>query len=118
MFNTFKQEWQLYRAANVNHNDITIPYNRVITMLSLIKELVVSSWVDNYLTTLKGQCLLHGMNNKALWNNFKTTLNQAFEDTNKIDDAATDLERLKMAQKEDPGEVSPLTKYILKFNEL
>jgi hypothetical protein len=27
MFNTFKQEWQLYQATNVNHDDITIPYN-------------------------------------------------------------------------------------------
>jgi Retrotransposon gag protein len=118
MFDTFKQEWQLYRAANVNYDDITIPYNRVITMLSLIKGPAVSSWVDDYLTTLEGQRLLHGMNNEALWNNFETTLNRAFEDTNKIDDAATDLERLKMAQKEEPGEVSPLTKYISKFNEL
>jgi hypothetical protein len=87
-------------------------------MLSLIKGLAVSSWVDDYLTTVEGQCLLYGMNDKALWNDFKTTLNWAFKDTNKIDNAATDLERLKMAQKEEPGEVSPLTKYISKFNEL
>jgi Retrotransposon gag protein len=87
-------------------------------MLSLIKGPAVSSWVDNYLTTLEGQRLLHGMNDEALWNDFKTTLNWAFEDTNKVDDAATDLERLKMSQKEEPGEVSPLTKYISKFNEL
>jgi hypothetical protein len=87
-------------------------------MLSLIKGPAVSSWVDDYLTTLEGQRLLHGMNDEDLWNDFKTTLNQAFKDTNKIDDAATDLERLKMAQKEEPGEVSPLTKYISKFNKL
>jgi hypothetical protein len=118
LFDTFKQEWQLYWAANVNHDDITVPYNRVITMLSLIKGPAVSSWVDDYLTTLEGQRLLHGMNDEALWNDFKTALNRAFEDTNKVDDAATDLERLKMAQKEEPGEVSPLTKYISKFNEL
>jgi hypothetical protein len=118
MFDTFKQEWQLYQAANVNHDDITIPYNRVITMLSLIKGPAVSSWVDDYLTTLEGQHLLHGMNDEALWNNFETALNQAFKDTNKIDDAAMDLKRLKMTQKEELGEVSPLTKYISKFNEL
>jgi hypothetical protein len=58
------------------------------------------------------------MNDEVLWNDFETTLSQAFEDTNKIEDAATNLERLKMAQKEEPGEVSPLTKYISKFNEL
>jgi hypothetical protein len=29
-----------------------------------------------------------------------------------------DLERLKMAQKEEPSKVSPLTKYISKFNKL
>jgi hypothetical protein len=67
---------------------------------------------------LEGQRLLHGMNDEALWNNFKTALNRAFKDTNKIDDAATDLKRLKMAQKEEPREVLPLTKYISKFNEL
>jgi hypothetical protein len=44
-------------------------------MLSLIKGLVVSSWVDDYLTTLEGQCLLHGMNDEALWNDFETALN-------------------------------------------
>jgi Retrotransposon gag protein len=87
-------------------------------MLSLIKGPAVLSWVDDYLTTLEGQRLLHGMNDEALWNDFKMALNRAFEDTNKVDDAATDLERLKMAQKEEPGEVSPLTKYISKFNEL
>jgi hypothetical protein len=118
MFDMFKQEWQLYQAANVNHDDITVPYNQVITMLSLIKGPAVLSWVDDYLTTLKGQLLLHGMNDEALWDDFKVTLNQAFKDTNKIDDAATDLERLKMAQKEEPSKVSPLTKYISKFNEL
>jgi Retrotransposon gag protein len=118
MFDTFKQEWRLYRAANINHDDITILYNRVITMLSLIKGPAVSSWVDDYLTTLEGQRLLHGMNDEALWNDFETALNRAFEDTNKIDNAATDLERLKMAQKEEPGKVSPLTKYISKFNKL
>jgi hypothetical protein len=74
--------------------------------------------VDNYLTTLEGQLLLHGMNNEVLWDDFKAALNQAFKDINKIDDAATDLERLKIAQKEEPGEVSPLTKYIFKFNKL
>jgi hypothetical protein len=26
-FDTFKQEWCLYQAANMNHNDITVPYN-------------------------------------------------------------------------------------------
>jgi Retrotransposon gag protein/Zinc knuckle len=118
MFDTFKQEWHLYRAANVNHDDMTIPYNRVITMLSLIKGPAVSSWVDDYLTTLEAQRLLHRMNDEALWNDFEMALNRGFEDTNKIDDVATDLERLKMAQKEEPGEVSPLTKYISKFNEL
>jgi hypothetical protein len=87
-------------------------------MLSLIKGPAVSSWVDDYLITLEGQCLLYGMNDKALWNDFEIALNRAFKDTNKIDNAATDLERLKMAQKEDLGEVSPLTKYISKFNEL
>jgi hypothetical protein len=97
---------------------MTILYNRIITMLSLIKGPAVSSWVDDYLTMLEGQLLLQGMNNEALWNDFETTLNRAFEDINKIDDAATDLERLKMAQKEEPSKVSPLTKYISKFNEL
>jgi hypothetical protein len=58
------------------------------------------------------------MNDEALWNDFETALNRAFEDMNKIDDAATDLKRLKMAQKEEPGKVLPLTKYISKFNEL
>jgi Retrotransposon gag protein len=87
-------------------------------MLSLIKGPAVSSWVDDYLTILEGQRLLHSMNNEALWNDFETALNRAFEDTNKVDDAATDLERLKMAQKEELGEMSPLTKYISKFNEL
>jgi hypothetical protein len=43
LFDTFKQEWRLYRAANINHGDITVPYNRVITMLSLIKGPAVSS---------------------------------------------------------------------------
>jgi hypothetical protein len=64
------------------------------------------------------QCLLLGINDKDLWMDFETTLNRAFEDTNKVEDAATDLEKLKMAQKEELGEVSPLTKYISKFNEL
>jgi Retrotransposon gag protein len=117
-YNTFKQEWRLYRAANVNLDDMTVPYNRVITMLSLIKGPVVSSWVDNYLTTLETQRLLLGMNDEDLWVDFETALNRAFEDTNKVNDAATDLEKLKMTQKEEPGEVSPLTKYISKFNEL
>jgi Retrotransposon gag protein len=58
------------------------------------------------------------MNDEDLWNDFETALNWAFKDTNKIDNAATDLKRLKMAQKEEPGKVSPLTKYISKFNEL
>jgi hypothetical protein len=48
------------------------------------------------------------MNNEVLWDDFKATLNQAFKDTNKIDDTAIDLERLKMAQKEELGKVSPL----------
>jgi hypothetical protein len=53
--------------------------------------------VDNYLTTLETQRLLLGMNNEDLWMDFKTALNRAFEDTNKVDDTATDLEKLKMA---------------------
>jgi hypothetical protein len=53
-------------VANVNHDDITILYNQVITMLSLIKGPAVSSWVDNYLTTLEAQLLLHGMNDEVL----------------------------------------------------
>jgi hypothetical protein len=44
-------------------------------MLLLIKGPVVLFWVDNYLTMLEGQCLLHGMNDEALWNDFKTALN-------------------------------------------
>jgi hypothetical protein len=87
-------------------------------MLSLIKVPAVLSWVNNYLTTLETQHLLLGMNDEDLWTDFETALNRALEDTNKVDDAAIDLEKLKMAQKEELGKVSPLTKYISKFNEL
>jgi hypothetical protein len=62
-------------VANVNHVDITVPYNRVITMLSLIKGPAVSSWVDNYPTMLEGQLLLHGIYDKTLWDDFEAAHN-------------------------------------------
>jgi Retrotransposon gag protein len=66
--------------------------------------------VDDYLTTLNQERMAYGMNNEILWVHFKAALDNTFEDTNKIDNAATNLEKLQMADS--------LTKYISKFNKL
>jgi hypothetical protein len=111
LFNVFKTEWRMYHALNQNHNNMLIPYNHIMIMLGMVKEPLVSAWVQDYLDTIEQEVTQYGKNNEILWAHFKSTLDDAYKDTNEEDDMITKLEYLEMKKRN-------LLQYIVDFNLL
>jgi Retrotransposon gag protein/Zinc knuckle len=88
-----------------------IPYNRIMTMLGMVKGPLVSAWVQDYLDTIEQEVVQHRENAEILWTNFENALDDAFKDTNEEDDAITRLEHLEMKK-------GNLAQYTAKFNRL
>jgi hypothetical protein len=81
LYDVFKTEWRMYKAINQNQDDMLIPYNRIMTMLGMVKGPLVSAWVQDYLDTIEQEVVQHGENTEILWDNFENALDDTFKDT-------------------------------------
>ena len=110
-FDQFLAEIKVYHAVNKNSNQIMNPYNKVMTIIPLIRGPNVYTWVMDQLDTAIQNTAQWGDTDVRIWDEFEKILKDTFEDQSKKENTFYDLEKLTMS-----GE--NLEEYITKFNHL
>lgn len=112
----FKQQFDMYRYMNDNHEIMTIPYYRTMQALSLIKGPMVDDWVNDQVLILSNK-VNRAANpiaraDEVLWTEFNTDFDSAFSDTTKKQSAQGDIAKLKINDNRD------LDAYTARFKQL
>ena len=84
---TFKQQFDMYKSMNDNHEIMLTPYYHTVQALSLIKGPLVDDWVADQIADLNDKVTRQNnpvpRHQEQLWNDFIAEFNTAFTDTTK-----------------------------------
>ena len=97
----FLNEFWSYKLLNRNNDSMSVPFYRVLTMLSYIWGPLVEDWANSQDTWLKGHIDMTKPNHvtdtdKILWTKFKDSFKAAWKDTAKTQNMYDQLMKLTM----------------------
>jgi hypothetical protein len=97
----FWNEFWHYHLLNRNNESISIPFYRVLTVLSYIKGPLIEDWVNAQASTLEERIdithILHyAESNEHLWTEFKSDFKSAWKDTAHTQSSYNQLMKLQM----------------------
>src|SRR5260221_2066121 len=93
----FLLAFRLFKAANRNNEQMSIPYSRVTTALTYMEGEIIEGWKESQLDKLNDKITTQRVaeTNESLWNDFEKDFKDAFTNTNKKMDAYRLLRGLK-----------------------
>src|SRR5712691_10222834 len=93
----FLLAFRLFKAANRNNEQMSIPYSRVTTALTYMEGETVEGWKESQLDKLNDKITMHHVaeTSETLWTDFEKEFKEAFTNTNKKMDAYRLLKGLK-----------------------
>ena len=93
----FLLAFRLFKAANRNNEQMSIPYSRVTTALTYMEGETIEGWKESQLDKLNDKVTTQRVaeTSKSLWNDFEKDFKDAFTNTNKKMDAYRLLKGLK-----------------------
>src|SRR5260221_13470733 len=93
----FLLAFRLFKAANRNNEQMSIPYSRVTTTLTYMEGETIEGWKESQLDKLNDKITTHHVaeTSETLWTDFEKEFKEAFTNTNKKMDAYRLLKGLK-----------------------
>ena len=111
----FANAFELFWMTNDENSTMKIPYKRCTYFLGLLGGTKVDDWVIDQARILHNKVTRQdnriARTEETLWNDLQTAFDQAFTNTNAVEQARTDLNKLEMAGEQ-------IDEYIAKFENL